>query len=124
MRLIDELKSVTRIEIEPPERTDESLEEGRRVVIDSEPAIRDIISALQFDVSNRRAIQACKVPPGFRVWFVTKKGSLEADVTISGHKHLIMKVGNEGETVHYELPPRFEKVMQPYFRKSLGFDEF
>lgn len=120
MTLANELKSVTRIEIEPPEQPGDSPAPSRRVVIDSAPTIRKILSTLQFEISGKRAIQGCKVPPGFRVRFVTNKGSYEADVTVSAHKHLVVKGGNDGETVHYKLPARFEKIMHSYLRESLG----
>lgn len=120
MSLANALKSVTRIEIGPPEQPGDSQSPRKRVVIDSAPTIRKILSTLQFEISGKQAVQGCKVPPGFRVRFVTNKGSYETDVTVSGHKHLVVKGGSDGETVHYELPARFEKIMQSYLRESLG----
>jgi hypothetical protein len=113
------LKNVIKIEIMPPQQLDSPSSESMRVVIDSSSMISKILSTLDLEVSPKEAIQGCKLPPGFQVRFVTPEETIEADITLSGHKHLLIKWGVEGETVHYELPSAFEKCIYPYLQQSL-----
>lgn len=118
MILANELKKVIRIEIEPPEQLMDSRAHYRRVVIDSEPIIKEILSTLVLEISDTRTVQGCKVPLGFRMRLVKDGGSYEADITLSGHKHIVVR-DRDGSAVHYELPPRFEEIIQPYLMESL-----
>jgi hypothetical protein len=121
MSLANSLQDVTSIEIEPPAQLSDSQSSGTRVVIDSAHTIEQIVSTIEFKISGKEAIEGCKMPPGFTVRFITGDGSYEADVIITGHQHLVVKGRDEDEeTVHYELPPRFEKVIRPYLMESLG----
>jgi hypothetical protein len=124
MSLVDALKSATRIEIEAPPQPGDSQSPVKRVVIDSAPTIRRILSTLQLKTSGKEAVLGCKVPPGFIVRFVTNERTYDADVTVSGHKHLVVREGSDGKAVHYELPTGFEKTMQPYLRAVLGLNEW
>ena len=121
MSLADSLQDVTRIEIEPPAQPSDSQSSRARVVIDSAQTIEQIVSTIEFKISGKEAIAGCKMPQGFTVRFITRDGSYEADVITTGHQHLLLKGRDEDEeTVHYELPPRFEKIIRPYLMESLG----
>lgn len=118
--LQEELKNVVKIEIEPPYQIDGPPPSSKRVVIVSAPTLQKITSALKLKPSSKNQILECKVPPGFYIRFVTAKGRfVEMDVTISGHKHLVVKGKGDEETVHYELPSDFEKIIYPYLLETL-----
>jgi hypothetical protein len=119
MSLADVLDSVSTIEIEPPDYPGSQSSSRKALVIDSEPAIRQILSTLQFEVSGESALEACKAPPGFTVRFIAPDATYEADVSVTGHKHFVVKEGAGLGTVHYELPTRFEEIIGPYLEKSL-----
>jgi hypothetical protein len=119
MSLADVLDSVSRIEIEPPDDPSTQSSSRKTLVIDSEQAIRQILSPLQFVVSDESAIERCKIPPGFTVRFIAPGATYDADVNVIGHKHLVVKEGGGLGTVHYELPPRFEEAIGRFLDKSL-----
>ena len=43
-----------------------------------------------------------------------------ADVTLSGHRHFMIIGGSLSEAGHYELPPAFERIIQPYLMQAVG----
>lgn len=108
--------NIFRIEIEPPEQIDQG--EIVPLVINGEEAVKTIVGAMAFRKSAKEAIMACKMPPGFTLRMVGPDEVYEADITISGHKHFLLKSLPDG-SIHYELPPELEGILMPYFLKIL-----
>lgn len=118
MSFIQDIQNVKRIEIEPPDQI--GSQRGRKkIVIVSEQIIEDLIARIHLQVSSAEEIQRCKVPPGFTIRFVAGRRSYEVDLTITGHKHFLIRGDKHIESQHYQLPPEFEKSIHPYLMESL-----
>jgi len=117
-----QLQGIVRIEIECPEQVGASGPAIGSLSIDDPQVIGSLISALQLRKSSREATSACKVPPGFLVRFISPAKTWEADVTMTGHKHILLRAQGEEEKIHFELLPAFEKAIRPYLLRSLEDD--
>ena len=112
------VKNVKRIEILPPEQLDNS-GSLKKLAITNQNEISKIVSSLKLIKSDKNKIEECKVPEGICIKFITETEIIYADVTISGHKHIILSRKENSESEHYELNDSFEKVILPYIKRVL-----